>query len=265
MAKRGTVRVGVGGWTFEPWRGTFYPDDLPQKKELSYAARALTAIEINGTYYRSQKPSTFAAWRDAAPDGFVFSVKAPRFSTSRKVLAEAGDSIRRFVEGGLAELGDKLGPVLWQFPPTKRFEPDDFAAFLALLPDQTGGLALRHVLELRHDSFRDPEAVALLRKRGAAAVWAVDSEFPVIADITTDFVYIRLMGTNEREPLGYSPSTLDQWAARLAALSEGASPDNAELLADPAPRMPRDVFCFVIAGHKVINPAAAKALIERLD
>lgn len=264
MAKRGNIRVGVGGWTFEPWRNTFYPKGLPQKDELSFASRALTAIEINGTFYRSQKPSTFAAWRDAVPDDFVFSVKAPRFATNRKVLAEAGESITRFTEGGLSELGDKLGPILWQFSPTKRFEKDDFAAFLALLPVKAAGLPLRHALEVRHDSFRDPAVVALARERGVAIVQAVDSPYPEIADLCADFAYVRLMGTKEGEKLGYEGTALEAWAKRLETLAVGGSVDSADLLSKLAKRTPRDVFCFVIGGHKVVNPAAAQVLIERL-
>lgn len=264
MAKRGNIRVGVGGWTFEPWRNTFYPKGLPHKDELGFASRALTAIEINGTFYRSQKPATFAAWRDAVPNDFVFSVKAPRFATNRKVLAEAGESITRFTEGGVAELGDKLGPLLWQFFPTKRFEQDDFAAFLALLPEKAAGLPLRHAVEVRHHSFRDPAVVALARERGVAIVHAVDSPHPQIADLCADFAYVRLMGTQEGEKLGYEDKALEAWAKRLETLAEGRSPDGADLLAKPAKRTPRDVFCFVIAGHKVVNPVAAQALIEHL-
>lgn len=255
MIGSGDIRIGVGGWTYAPWRRTFYPGGLAKGEELSYAARALTAIEINGTFYRSQSPRTFARWRDAAPEGFVFAVKAPRFATHRKALADAGASVERFVKSGLGELGEKLGPVLWQFPRTMRFDPADFEAFLALLPETAGDRPLRHAMELRHESFRIPAAVDLARRRGVAIVWAVDSPHPEIADRSADFAYVRLMGTREIEPLGYSDEALDDRAGRLASLAEGGS---------PAGVAPRDVFCFVIGGYKAANPAAAMALIDRL-
>ncbi len=152
-AATGEIRIGIGGWTYEPWRGTFYPDKFPQKRELEYASRKLTSIEINGTFYGSQKPETFAKWRDETPDGFVFSLKAPRFATNRNVLAGAGGTIERFFAAGVMELKDKLGPINWQLAPTKEFERADFEAFLKLLPKEVKGRALRHVVEVRHDSF----------------------------------------------------------------------------------------------------------------
>ena len=261
----GTIRIGVGGWTYAPWRGTFYPEALPQKRELKYAASKLTSIEINGTYYRSQTPESFVKWRDETPDGFVFSVKAPRYATNRRVLAEAGESIERFFTGGVMELKDKLGPVNWQFMPTKSFDPADFEAFLRLLPKAVGGRAIRHVVEVRHDSFRTPDFVALLRKHGVAVVVAADSDYPLIADITAPFVYARIMGTLKTEPLGYAGSALDLWAKRVKGWAAGGSPDELETM---APRKTdgagRDVYLYVISGHKVANPAAASALIERL-
>src|ERR1700761_1797454 len=181
---QGHIRIGIGGWTFEPWRGVFYPEDLKQKDELAYASRHLTAIEINGTYYGSQKPETWAKWRAETPEGFVFSVKGSRFTTNRKVLGEAGESIQRFFDQGILELGDRLGPVLWQFAPTKKFEPDDFEAFLKLLPAKQDGLPLRHVAEVRHDSFKVPEFVALLAKYAVAPVCAEHFDYPMIADVT---------------------------------------------------------------------------------
>ena len=164
----GTIRIGIGGWTYEPWRGTFYPEKFPQKRELEYASRKLTSIEINGTFYCSQKPETFAKWRDETPDGFVFSLKAPRYATNRNVLADAGGTIERFFAGGVMELKDKLGPINWQMTPTKEFEPADFEAFLKLLPKEVEGRPLRHVVEVRHDSFRSPDFIALVRKHGVA-------------------------------------------------------------------------------------------------
>jgi uncharacterized protein YecE (DUF72 family) len=259
------IRVGVGGWMFEPWRGVFYPSDLPQKRELEYMSRKLTSIEINGTFYRGQSRDSYARWRDETPDGFVFALKGPRYATHRRALAEARESIERFVTGGIAELGDKLGPINWQLPPTKRFEVDDFAAFLELLPRSIDGRPLRHAVEARHDSFRCAEFVALARDKGVAIVAAGDSEYPQIADPTAAFVYLRIMGTVESEPTGYSAAALDGWAKRAAAWAAGGAPDDLPLLAK-APAAPdgREVFLYVISGGKTRNPAAAMALIDRL-
>ena len=167
-AKSGSIYIGIGGWTFEPWRGVFYPEKLAQAKELSYAASKLTSIEINGTYYGSQKPESFRKWAREVPDGFVFSLKGPRFATNRGVLAEAGDSIKRFYDSGVLELKVRLGPVLWQFAPTKKFDEADFGAFLALLPKQQDGLKLRHAVEVRHESFLVPAFIALARLHSVA-------------------------------------------------------------------------------------------------
>jgi uncharacterized protein YecE (DUF72 family) len=264
-AAAAVIRIGVGGWTYEPWRGTFYPDALPQAQELEYASRRLTSIEINGTYYGAQKASTFAKWRDATPDGFVFSVKAPRYAMNRKVLASAGPSIARFLEGGVTELQAKLGPINWQFLPTKKFEPDDFTAFLELLPKKADGCLLRHVVEVRHESFRCAEFVALARKHEVAVAIAGDSSHPQIADATALFVYVRIMGTQAEQKLGYSAAALKIWAARAEAWASGKTPPGIKSLAPAgASALPRDVYLYVISGHKVSNPAAALALIERL-
>lgn len=263
MSKDGRIRIGIGGWNFAPWRQTFYPKGLAQKDELSYAASRLTAIEINGTFYRTPAPQTFAAWRDTVPDDFIFTLKAPRYTVNRKRLSEAGESVERFAHAA-AELGDRLGPILWQLAPTKRFDADDMDAFLTLLPGNAQGRALRHAVELRHPSFRAAEMVELARRHGVAIVWATDSPHPEIADLTADFAYVRLMGTREGEPLGYDAAALERRAGQLAALAGGAAPDGVELLAEPADRAPREVFCFVIGGHKTSNPAAAMTLIERL-
>ena len=174
--QNGRVRVGVGGWTYEPWRGTFYPDRLTQARELEYAASKLTSIEINGTFYRTQTPATFAKWRDETPDDFVFAIKAPRYAVQRRELAGAGDSIARFMESGLAELGAKLGPILWQFAPTKKLDAQDFEGFLKLLPRELNGRVLRHALEPRHESFVCAQFVDLARKHGAGGVTACDSD-----------------------------------------------------------------------------------------
>jgi uncharacterized protein YecE (DUF72 family) len=257
--------VGVGGWTYEPWRGAFYPDGLAHKRELEFASRHLDTIEINGTYYGSQKPESFAKWHDETPDDFVFSLKAPRFATNRRVLAEAGASIERFFKSGVMELRHKLGPVNWQFMPTKKFDATDFEAFLKLLPASVDGRALRHVVEVRHESFCTPEFVALARAHRVAICLAGDSEYPAIADVTADFVYARIMGTVEGERLGYGAAALDRWAARLRALAAGDVADGLQMVGDAKPRRgPRDVFVYVISGFKQANPAAAMALMERL-
>jgi uncharacterized protein YecE (DUF72 family) len=262
----GTIRVGIGGWTFEPWRGTFYPDKLPQKRELEYAASKLTSIEINGTYYGSQKPESFAKWREQTPDGFVFSLKAPRYATNRRVLADAGDTIERFFAGGVMELKQKLGPINWQFMPTKKFDPADFEAFLKLLPKRVDDRRIRHVVEVRHESFRSPEFVAMAREHGVAIVLAGDSEHPQIADITADFVYARIMGTREEHPSGYPPKTLDLWAERAKYWAAGTAPPGLPTIApSPAGGTGHDVYLYVISGHKVRNPAAAAELIRRVS
>jgi uncharacterized protein YecE (DUF72 family) len=265
MDETGTIRVGIGGWTYEPWRGTFYPAKMPQKGELDYASRRLTSIEINGTYYGAQKPETFAKWRDETPDSFVFSVKAPRFAMNRKVLADAGPTIAKFLAGGVTELKHKLGPINWQFMPTKEFEPADFEAFLRLLPGEAAGRTLRHAVEVRHDSFRSAEFVALARAHGVAVVIAADSAYPQIADATAPFVYARIMGTQATEEFGYPGAVLDLWAARARAWASGAAPDGLDYVEPPGPRgNPLDVYLYVISGHKVRNPAAAMSVIRRL-
>jgi uncharacterized protein YecE (DUF72 family) len=266
QAGSGAIRVGIGGWTYEPWRGTFYPEKLPQKQELEFASRRLTSIEINGTFYRSQKPEIFAAWREATPEDFVFALKAPRFATNRRILAEAGASIERFFASGVTELKTKLGPINWQFASTKKFDPEDFAAFLNLLPKSHAGLSLRHVVEVRHDSFRTPDFIALAREAGVAVVIAAESHHPQIADLTAPFVYARIMGARETEPLGYSEAEIDRWAARARLWASGGEPDGLERV-DPARDdvRPREVYLYFIGGEKRLNPAAAMALIERLD
>lgn len=261
---RGRTFIGVGGWTFEPWRGAFFPKNLPQKRELEFASRKFTSIEINGTYYRSQTPATFAKWRDETPDDFVFAVKASRFSTNRRVLADAGESIERFFASGVLELREKLGPINWQFMPTKKFDPDDFEAFLRLLPKEVDGRKIRHAVEVRHESFVSPDFTALARESEVAIVIAGDCEYPQIADATAPFVYARIMGTNEKEKAGYSDTDLDQWAERARIWNKGDAPKDLRT-ASPSigARAPRDVYLYVISGHKAHNPAAAMALVER--
>lgn len=243
-----TIRVGIGGWTYEPWRGTFFPPGLSHARELAHAARRVTAIEVNGTYYGRQKPATFANWAKTVPDGFVFSLKASRFCTNRKILADAGESVANFLGQGLTELGDKLGPILWQFAATKRFEPDDFAAFLKLLPETQDGLPLAHAIEARHESFDVPEFRDMVRAAGAAIVYADARDHPQLSDLAGPFVYARLQDQHEEEPAGYSPSALDGWADEARTWAEGG----------------RDVFVFMINGAKVRAPAAAEALQQRL-
>ena len=242
-----TIRIGVGGWTYEPWRGPFFPEGLRQADELRFASRALSAIEVNGTFYRTQTPATFRNWARQTPEDFVFTLKAPRYVTTRRVLADTGDSVRRFLTSGLEELGPKLGPINWQFQPTKAFDCADLAGFLDLLPDRLNGLPLRHAIEPRNDSFRAPAFAALLADRRIAVVQATDGDYPEIDVATAPFAYLRLMGTRADEPLGYPPAQLDRWATRLRKIGRD-----------------REVFAFVISGHKVANPAAAQALIQRL-
>jgi uncharacterized protein YecE (DUF72 family) len=244
----GAIRVGDGGWTYEPWRGVFYPEGLPQKRELEYAAQHLTAIEINATFYGRQKPESYRKWAKAVPDGFKFSLKASRYATARKTLAEGGDSVKTFLEQGFTELGDRLGPILWQFAATKRFDRDDFARFLDLIPDEQDGVPLRHALEPRHESFRDPAFYSLARARNMAIVFADDDEFPCIDEATAGFAYARLQRSVDHMPTGYDTTALDQWADKARVWAEGG----------------RDVFVYFISGAKVRNPAAAQALIERL-
>jgi uncharacterized protein YecE (DUF72 family) len=260
-----TIYVGVGGWVFEEWRNNFYPKGLSQKRELEYASRRLTAIEINGTYYGSQKPESFARWHDETPEDFVFTLKGPRFATNRRVLAEAGSSIEKFIESGITRLKKKLGPINWQFMATKKFDPADFEAFLKLLPKSHDGTPLRHAVEVRHASFATAEFVTLCRHHGVALVFAADSEFPLIPDVTADFIYARLMGTREKERLGYAKADLQKWAERAQDWAAGASPPaRLGLLAKPAPKKRRDVFLFFISGAKARNPAAAMEVIKWL-
>jgi uncharacterized protein YecE (DUF72 family) len=261
----GRIRVGIGGWTYPPWRNNFYPDAWPQARELEYASRQLSAIEINATYHGAQKPASFAKWRDQTPDGFVFPVKASRFATNRKLLAEAGESIERFVGSGIAELGPKLGPIVWQFMPTKRFEPEDFEAFLNLLPKQVDGLALRHVLEVRHESFMTAGYLKLARRHRCATVFADSDEHPSFADLTGDFVYARLMRSQASLASGYAVAELDRWAERAALWAGGGEPaDLPRAKGKPTPGQPRDVFMVFISGAKERAPAAAMALLNRL-
>ena len=268
MSKASTpsIRIGIGGWTYEPWRDNFYPKGLPQSQELHYASRQVTAIEVNGTYYSTMKPESFRKWHAETPDDFVFSLKASRFTTNRKLLATAGESIERFIGSGIAELGDKLGPIVWQFMPTKAFDAEDFAAFLSLLPKKEGSRALRHVMDVRHDSFKSPDYLALARKHGVATVFTDSDKFPSFADLTGDFAYARLMASSARLKNGYAPKALETWAGNARKWQGGDTPDDLPRVAqdgDP-PAAARDVFIFFITGAKEKAPAAAGALLARL-
>ena len=261
----GTIRVGIGGWNFEPWRDNFYPKGWPQARELEYASKRLTAIEINSTYYGAQKPATFAKWRETAPDGFMFSLKAIRFATQRRVLADGADSIKRFIDSGIAELGDKLGPIVWQLAPTHKFDAADLTAFLELLPAEVDGLKLRHALDVRHASFQCPEYLALARQYKAATVFTESDDYPPIAEPTGDFVYTRIMRTHSGEPLGCKPEVFPQLAASARTWAEGGEPDGVPRIEAAAPAAaPRDVFVYFISGAKERAPHAAMALRRAL-
>ena len=240
-----TIRVGIGGWTYEPWRGTFYPDDLPKKRELEYVGQQLTATEINATYYGRQSPKSWENWAKTVPDGFQFAVKGSRFIVMKSKLAEAGEGIGNFVAQGFTALGPKLGPILWMFMARKKFDRDDIAAFLKLLPEKHDGASLRHAIEPRHESFRDQAFIDLCRDHNIAIVYGDDDEFPLIDADTADFRYARLQRMNEDVPTGYDGKSLDRFAGTIQAWD-------------------KDSYIFMINGAKVRAPAAAMALQQRL-
>jgi len=259
------IRVGIGGWTFAPWRSNFYPAGLVQRRELEYASRHVSAIEINGTYYGTQKPATYAKWRDEAPDGFLFSAKAPKRIMASRVLAKAGAQVDDFI-GGIVELGDRLGPLVWQFEHGRTLDADDFAAFLDLLPAKVGRHKLRHVLDVRDPAFVDARYLALARGHGMATVFTDSSDYPSFADVTADFVYARLMRSRADVATGYGKADLARWAARARQWAAGGEPDDLPRI-EPAPAAPagkRDVFVYFISAAKERNPAAAMALLREL-
>ena len=216
----GTIHTGIGGWTYEPWRGVFYPAGLPHKRELEYASARLSSIEINGTYYSAFKPESWAKWRDETPEGFVFSVKASRYCTHRKVLSGAGESISRFIGQGMSALGDRLGPINWQFMATKKFDPEDFEGFLKWLPREVDGVPLRHAVEVRNESFKSEQFYDMARRYRVAVVFADDDTFPAIEAASADFHYLRLMRTKEDIATGYPADDLDCWAKHARALAK---------------------------------------------
>jgi uncharacterized protein YecE (DUF72 family) len=261
------IRVGIGGWVFPPWRGTFYPPGLVQARELAHASRQVTSIEINGTFYGSQKPASFRKWYAETPDDFVFSVKGPRYATHRRALGEAGSSVERFFASGVLELREKLGPILWQFAPTTMFDEANFAAFLELLPRTIEGRSIRHVVEIRHPSFTARGFIELLRRHGVALAFVDDSGRAAIHDITGDFIYARLRRSEADEPTGYSVPSLDAWAKRFRAWADGGEPGDATRLHPDRETSAgtRDCFVYFINGAKIRAPAAARGLLERLS
>jgi uncharacterized protein YecE (DUF72 family) len=241
------IRVGIGGWSYEPWEETFYPSDLPAAKQLEYASRQVTAIEINATFYRTQSAASFKKWATATPDDFVFSVKAPRAAVQRKDLREAAQSIEWFINSGVSELGSKLGPIFWQMAPYKKYDDAEMRAYFDLLPAKSGKLKLRHALEVRHDSFTDPAFLKLARERNIAVVTVESEKHPLIVEPTADFAYARLELTQSDEPTGYPKAALKKWLATARAWEKSG-----------------DVFLYFISGAKERNPAAAKAMLALL-
>jgi uncharacterized protein YecE (DUF72 family) len=287
MARAGTVRIGIAGWTYPPWRGVFYPKGLPQKRELEYATGQFSSLEINGTFYGMQRPDAFADWADRAPNGFVFAVKAPRYITHIRRLREAETPLANFIASGLLRLGGKLGPILWQFPPNFRFDAERIEAFLKLLPHDTKAAArfgrkhddrlkapawlraddrpMRHAFEIRNETFRTRAFIDLLRKYDVALVCADTVEWPRLMDLTSDFVYCRLHGSEELYASGYDDKSLDQWAARVVTWANGGEPADAERIGGKCRKRRRDVFVYFDNDAKVRAPFDAKALTERVD
>ena len=258
------IRVGIGGWTYAPWRDNFYPKGLVQRRELEFASRQLTAIEVNGTYYGTQKPATYAKWAAETPEGFVFSAKAPMRIMQSRALAKTGPQVDDFL-GGIVSLGDRLGPIVWQFDAGQKIDRDEFAQFVELLPDAVDGRAMRHVLDVRDPAFVDADFIALARRHGMATVFTDSPDYPSFADVTADFVYARLMRSRSDVPTGYPDAELEQWSGRLREWARGGEPADLPRLA-PATEPPasREVFVFFISSPKERNPAAAMALLNKL-
>jgi len=287
---KGKIRIGISGWRYAPWRKVFYPEDLVQSKELHFASRSLPTIEINGSFYSLQRPSSYARWYEDTPDGFVFSAKANRYITHILRLREIEKPIANFFASGLFHLKEKLGPILWQFPPNFRFEPQPFESFLRLLPHDTASALelaktcepwireksylvvdvirpLRHAVEIRNKSFVDPAFIDLLRKYDVALVVAdTAGKWPYYEDVTSDFIYIRLHGEEELYASGYTEEALDRWAARIKAWSQGSQPQDAVLISEskPAARKSRDIYCYFDNDIKVKAPFDARKLLRRL-
>jgi uncharacterized protein YecE (DUF72 family) len=289
VAGRGKIRIGISGWTYKPWRGVFYPEALVQKHELSYAAEIFPSIEVNGTFYGLQRPEAFARWRDETPDGFVFAVKGSRYITHMLKLKDVERPLANFMASGLLRLGSKLGPILWQFPPRMKFDAQRFRSFLETLPRTTGEAVtlarrhderlngrswlqcecdqpLRHALEIRDDSFRNSDFIDLLREHGAALVCADTVAWPRLMDLTADFVYCRLHGSEQLYVSGYDEAALDRWADRVRAWAKGGEPEDAVRVAGPTKPLNtgRDVFVYFDNDAKVRAPADAMALAKRL-
>jgi uncharacterized protein YecE (DUF72 family) len=288
-SRAGRVRIGISGWRYAGWRGSFYPKGLRQRDELAYASRHFDTIEINGTHYSLQRPESFARWRDETPEDFVFAVKGSRFITHMKQLRGVETPLANFFASGVLRLEEKLGPFLWQFSPRFRFDAERFDRFLTLLPrDSTAAAALaehhdhrltgrawtkterrrrlRHAVEIRHPSFLDPTFVRLLRRHNVALVFADAVDWPYAEDVTADFLYLRLHGSEELYVSGYDDAALDHWAARIRRWSQGGQPEDAKLIdPDTRPRRhARDVYVYFDNDAKVRAPIDAQALRQRL-
>ena len=260
------IKVGIGGWAYEPWRGLFFPEKLPKTKELFHASRRVTSIEVNGTFYSTFTPSTFKRWADETPDDFIFSLKAPRLAVNRRVLGDAGPSIEKFFGSGVGELKSKLGPVLWQLPPFKKYDADDIDAFLSLLPKNIGGMKLRHALEVRHETFLSQGFITKARRANVGIVFVDSPKSPLLADLTSDFLYLRLQNAQAEIETGYPSKALDKWAALAQLWARGEETEEFPLVAPKGrKRASRNVFVYFINGAKERAPAAAEALIRRLS
>ena len=289
MTKTGTIRIGISGWTYAPWRGVFYPEGTTQKRELAYASRQFPSIEINGTFYGLQRPEAFAKWRDATPDGFVFAIKGSRYITHMRRLRDVETPLANFMASGLLRLGPKLGPILWQFPPRLQFDAELFSTFMSMLPKDTHAAVklarrrdawmegrdwletdenrpLRHAFEIRNDSFAQADFIRLLREHKMGLVCADTVEWPLLMDITADFVYCRLHGSEELYVSGYDDKALDKWARRISAWAHGREPADANRVLKPltSSARGRDVYVYFDNDVKVRAPVDARRLAERL-